>query len=182
MEGAIVAVPKQRPQPAVVGKFRAVWMSPHCQWLINGNTGEMVTKEEDGFCYTVISDLDDTCNYYYKQRYIVGEDGIPTAVLQDDEADDDQEAIKCYKIFEVQKMIREDGSHFMFNLNTRQSVPANVSIVRGQHTSLHCSHHCTSLFVSTRELLQLEQLHTSSRLSRVWITLMRSGRRARRFL
>ena len=127
MEGAIVAVPKQRPQPAVVGKFRAVWMSPHCQWLINGNTGEMVTKEEDGFCYTVISDLDDTCNYYYKQRYMVGEDGIPTPVLQDDEADDDQESIKCYKIFEVQKMIREDGSHFMFNLNTRQSVAANIN-------------------------------------------------------
>ena len=120
-------MPKQRPQPAVVGKFRAVWMSPHCQWLINGNTGEMVTKEEDGFCYAVISDLDDTCNYYYKQRYMVGEDGIPTPVLQDDEADDDQESIKCYKIFEVQKMIREDGSHFMFNLNTRQSVAANIN-------------------------------------------------------
>ena len=125
MEGAVVAVAKQRPQPCVVGKFRSVWVGPQGQWLVNGNTGEVVTGE-DGFCYTVNTDLDDTCNYFYKQRCTVREDGIPTAVLNDDDADDDQEAIKCYKVFKVQKMIREDGSHFMFNLNTRQSVPANI--------------------------------------------------------
>ena len=120
MEGALVAVPKQRPQPAVAGTFRSVWNSPHCQWLINANTGEPMIKE-DGICNNVNYDLSATHNDYIKEKHVMA-DGIPTSLLDDDNT----EAVTCYSVFDVQKMIREDGSPFMFNLKTRKSAPAEV--------------------------------------------------------
>ena len=114
-----------RPKPVVSSGFGAIWVRPHCQWLISLGTSEVVPHNIDidnaAIELHIVSDENGDVVMARKRPFSFQPQG-PVAI------DGHSDFGAAYKFFDVQVMKRVDGSEFLFRFERQDGQQPRLSV------------------------------------------------------